>query len=71
MIKQLDIIVDFDSANAFKKYLGEEGVLTLSNLNDIEKSFLLIRAEKFLDLVRGICKDLYIPTSRPKIKLTS
>lgn len=71
MIKQLDIIVDFDSANSFKKYLAEEGVLSLSNMDDIQRSTILINAEKFLELVRSICKSLFIHTSRPKVKLTS
>jgi hypothetical protein len=71
LLKQYDISCDLEEIHALKLYFAQEGVLDLSNRENISESQIVINNEKLLSLLRTICQDLYIPVTAPKEKVTS
>ena len=68
-LKTYDILLHSpEDLNTFKMYLAHEGALDMTNPDNISQSQIVISFSKFIELLRSICMDLYIPVTHTKLQ---
>jgi len=64
-LKQYSIAFNFEKFNEFKLWLAQEGILDISNKQNVSEGITFIALDRLLRSLRKTCQDLYIPTTIP------
>jgi len=71
-LKQYSIGFNYEKFNEFKLWLAQEGILDISNRQNVSEGITFIALDRLLRTLRKTCQDLYIPITIPnKANLTA
>jgi len=65
-LREYSINYNNENFNEFKLWLAQEGVLDLTNKENISQGTTYIVADRLLRVLRKTCQELYIPITLPK-----